>query len=72
MESNMRITIDIHEDCNGLTKTGEVEVVGFRMHFVVDRGHLILNDQEVNDPCQRTVTEALKGLGIPVFRAEPI
>ena len=72
MESNMKITFDIHEDCNGPAKTGEVEVYGFRMHFVVDQRHFILNDQEASEPCQIAVAEALKGLGIPVFRAEQI
>ena len=72
MENNMKITIDVLEDCTGPTKTGIVEVDGFKMHFVVDQGHFILNDQEASEPCQIAVAEALKGLGIPVFRAELI
>lgn len=72
MQSNMRITIDIHEDCNGPAKTGEVEVDDFKMHFVVDQGILILNDQEANEACQRAVAEALKGLGVTVFKAQQI
>ncbi len=70
MENTMRVIIDVIWDCGGPTKSGTVRVDGYRMDFVVHNGQLILSDPDASEICIRSVAEALKGLGVNVFKTE--